>query len=131
MTLPRLITGFRELADDYNAILCDVWGVLHNGREPFVGADTALARKRHRQSARRDSNRGIRRDLQVAATVADGLRVPARNGPTRSARRRMGRGGRYIGRNRASSPGLVDKTRQPPSPPRPRRPASLPPAPGL
>ena len=46
MTLPRLITGFRELADDYNAILCDVWGVLHNGREPFVGADTALAQFR-------------------------------------------------------------------------------------
>ena len=46
MTLPRLITGLRELADEYNAILCDVWGVLHNGREPFVGADTALAQFR-------------------------------------------------------------------------------------
>ena len=43
MTLPHLISGFRELADNYNAILCDVWGVLHNGRDPFAGADTALA----------------------------------------------------------------------------------------
>ena len=46
MTLPHLISGFRELADNYNAILCDVWGVLHNGRDPFAGADTALTQFR-------------------------------------------------------------------------------------
>ena len=46
MSLPRLISGFREIADDYNAILCDVWGVLHNGYDPFIGADLALAQFR-------------------------------------------------------------------------------------
>jgi HAD superfamily hydrolase (TIGR01459 family) len=46
MSPPRLISGFRELADNYNAILCDVWGVLHNGRDPFAGADAALVRFR-------------------------------------------------------------------------------------
>ena len=46
MSLPRLITGFREIAHVYNAILCDVWGVLHNGLDPFAGADTALAQFR-------------------------------------------------------------------------------------
>ncbi len=48
MSHPRLISSFSELADTYNAILCDVWGVLHNGRKPFEGADAALARFRER-----------------------------------------------------------------------------------
>ena len=46
MSLPRLIKGFREIADDYNAIFCDVWGVLHNGCDPFAGAERALAQFR-------------------------------------------------------------------------------------
>ena len=43
MTLPRLLTGFSEIAADYDAVLCDIWGVLHNGRAPFDGVDDALA----------------------------------------------------------------------------------------
>ena len=42
MTLPRLLTGFAEIAAEYDAILCDIWGVLHNGRAPFSGVDDAL-----------------------------------------------------------------------------------------
>ena len=30
-----LLTGLSEVASDYDAILCDVWGVIHNGREAF------------------------------------------------------------------------------------------------
>ena len=46
MSLPLLIKGLHEIANDYNAILCDVWGVLHNGHDPFAGADRALAQFR-------------------------------------------------------------------------------------
>ena len=42
MSLPRLLTGFSEIAADYDAVLCDIWGVLHNGRAPFDGVDDAL-----------------------------------------------------------------------------------------
>ncbi|HYG25689.1 MAG TPA: TIGR01459 family HAD-type hydrolase, partial [Caulobacteraceae bacterium] len=28
-----LPAGLSELADRYDVLLCDVWGVIHNGRE--------------------------------------------------------------------------------------------------
>jgi HAD superfamily hydrolase (TIGR01459 family) len=43
MTSPQPITGLRELAPRYDALLCDVWGVIHNGRESFPIACAALA----------------------------------------------------------------------------------------
>ncbi len=44
MILPRLLTGLQEVAADYDALLCDVWGVVHNGRAPFADGCAALAR---------------------------------------------------------------------------------------
>jgi HAD superfamily hydrolase (TIGR01459 family) len=44
MRAPVLIAGLAEIADHYDAILCDVWGVIHNGRESFPDACAALAR---------------------------------------------------------------------------------------
>lgn len=41
-----LPAGLSELADQYDALLCDVWGVIHNGRESFPAACAALARWR-------------------------------------------------------------------------------------
>ena len=46
MSSPILLTGLAELAPAYDAILCDVWGVIHNGREAFPAACAALARYR-------------------------------------------------------------------------------------
>lgn len=43
-----LVSGLRELADDYDAILCDVWGVVHNGQAAFTPACAALSRFRER-----------------------------------------------------------------------------------
>lgn len=40
------IAGLREVASDYNAILCDVWGVLHNGVDTYPRAAEALAQFR-------------------------------------------------------------------------------------
>jgi HAD superfamily hydrolase (TIGR01450 family) len=37
------IDGLREIAPRYEAVLCDVWGVLHNGIEVWSGAVEALS----------------------------------------------------------------------------------------
>ena len=39
---PRIIDNLSEISSGYDAILCDVWGVLHNGREAFPPASRAL-----------------------------------------------------------------------------------------
>lgn len=38
----QIISSLSEIAGRYNAIICDVWGVLHNGETPYPGADQAL-----------------------------------------------------------------------------------------
>lgn len=42
----RQIAGLSDLADRYDVLLCDVWGVVHNGRESFPVSCAALARWR-------------------------------------------------------------------------------------
>ncbi|MEL7542922.1 MAG: TIGR01459 family HAD-type hydrolase [Pseudomonadota bacterium] len=37
-----IITSAHTLAANYDAWLCDIWGVVHNGREPFAAAAEAL-----------------------------------------------------------------------------------------
>jgi HAD superfamily hydrolase (TIGR01459 family) len=44
MTAPRPLSGLSEVAPAYDAVLCDVWGVIHNGRESFPDACEALVR---------------------------------------------------------------------------------------
>ncbi len=39
-------SGLSEIADRYDAILCDVWGVIHNGRRAFDAGCEALVRFR-------------------------------------------------------------------------------------
>jgi HAD superfamily hydrolase (TIGR01459 family) len=46
MTAPRLLPGLHEIAERYDALLCDIWGVVHNGRVPFADGCAALARFR-------------------------------------------------------------------------------------
>jgi len=46
MTQPLDPGGLGEVAASYDAILCDVWGVLHNGRWAFSSTCTALMRFR-------------------------------------------------------------------------------------
>lgn len=40
------ISGLGHIADDYDAALVDIWGVIHNGREGFADAIEALQRFR-------------------------------------------------------------------------------------
>jgi HAD superfamily hydrolase (TIGR01459 family) len=44
--LPRAISGLREIAADYDALICDIWGVVHDGHTPFQSAVEALTRFR-------------------------------------------------------------------------------------
>ena len=46
MTAPLPITGLSAVADRYDVLLSDVWGVIHNGRESFAAACAALIRWR-------------------------------------------------------------------------------------
>ena len=43
-TAPAYISGLAEVADRYDVVLCDIWGVIHNGREAFPAACEALSR---------------------------------------------------------------------------------------
>ena len=47
----RQISGLSEISDRYDAILCDIWGVLHNGVASFALASEALASFRRRGGA--------------------------------------------------------------------------------
>jgi HAD superfamily hydrolase (TIGR01459 family) len=49
--LPPLLAHFATLAPDYDALLCDVWGVVHNGLAAFPKACDALMRARARGAA--------------------------------------------------------------------------------
>ncbi len=46
MSAPALPDGLRQIAPLYDVLLCDVWGVIHDGRRSFAGACEALARFR-------------------------------------------------------------------------------------
>jgi ribonucleotide monophosphatase NagD (HAD superfamily) len=44
MTKPVPVAGLSELTGRYDLLLCDVWGVIHNGRWSFPEACEALTR---------------------------------------------------------------------------------------
>ncbi|WLR93388.1 TIGR01459 family HAD-type hydrolase [Shinella zoogloeoides] len=44
--MAQRIQSFRDIASHYDVVLCDVWGVLHNGVEAFSAASEALAEAR-------------------------------------------------------------------------------------
>ena len=46
MTKTDFPSGLAQIADRYDAVLCDVWGVIHNGRRAFEEACEALVRYR-------------------------------------------------------------------------------------
>ena len=44
MRPPDILTGLSSVADRYDALFCDIWGVIHNGLESFPAACDALTR---------------------------------------------------------------------------------------
>ena len=75
MTSPKLVVGLAALADRYDVLLCDVWGVIHNGREAFPVACQALARYRSAGGVVALISNSPRPAPQVTAQL-DGLAVP-------------------------------------------------------
>ena len=47
----RQIAGLADISDSYDTVLCDIWGVLHNGVESFAPASQALVWFRRRGGA--------------------------------------------------------------------------------
>jgi len=62
---PPILSGLSVIAGDYDAAICDVWGVLHNGREAFLPAADAMRRFR--------KERGPVVLLSNAPRLADGV----------------------------------------------------------
>ncbi len=48
MSQPEIISSLDDVIGRYDALICDVWGVIHNGREHFPAAGAALTRARER-----------------------------------------------------------------------------------
>ena len=42
MSHPELLSGLADVAGNYDAVFCDIWGVIHNGRQHFPTAYEAL-----------------------------------------------------------------------------------------
>jgi HAD superfamily hydrolase (TIGR01459 family) len=40
--MTQIITRLAEIAPNYTAVFCDLWGCLHNGKEPYAAAVAAL-----------------------------------------------------------------------------------------
>ncbi len=51
--MTRIIQSLSDISNDYDALFCDLWGVIHNGREVFPAAVDAL------QSFRRKGGRVV------------------------------------------------------------------------
>jgi HAD superfamily hydrolase (TIGR01459 family) len=72
---PRFVHGLGEMAQHYDAILCDVWGVVHNGVTHYGNAADALRRFRDKGGTVILITNAPRPRVRVAAFL-DGLDVP-------------------------------------------------------
>ncbi len=72
---PAFVTGLAELAPAYRALLCDVWGVVHNGQHAHEAAGEALIRYRAQGGAVLLITNAPRPKTDVIA-VLDGFGVP-------------------------------------------------------
>jgi HAD superfamily hydrolase (TIGR01459 family) len=73
--MTEVISGLGELARRFDSLLCDVWGVIHNGRESFPEACAALARWRA-QIGPVILISNAPRPAEAVARQLDGLDVP-------------------------------------------------------
>jgi ribonucleotide monophosphatase NagD (HAD superfamily) len=74
--LPPFVPHFSALASGYDALLCDVWGVVHNGLEAYPAACDALMRMRAKGGTVALITNSPRPSEQVARQLAR-LQVPA------------------------------------------------------
>lgn len=72
---PDLIEGLQLLAPNYDLVLCDVWGVLHNGVKAYEAAGDALTRFRAK-GGRVILVSNAPRPGTAVGTQLDGFKVP-------------------------------------------------------
>ncbi len=72
---PALVEGLKPLAENYDLILCDVWGVLHNGVKAYEAAGDALTRFRSKGGRVVLVSNAPRPGASVG-TQLDGFKVP-------------------------------------------------------
>ncbi|WP_414471886.1 TIGR01459 family HAD-type hydrolase [Microvirga sp. M2] len=72
---PALVEGLKSLAENYDLILCDVWGVLHNGVKAYEAAGDALTRFRAKGGRVVLVSNAPRPGYSVG-TQLDGFKVP-------------------------------------------------------
>ena len=97
--MPSLISGLSDVADRYDAVLSDVWGVIHNGRESFPEAVDALRRFRETRGAVVLISNAPR-PADAVVSQLDGLGVPREawtafvtsGDATRAELKKLGRG---------------------------------------
>jgi ribonucleotide monophosphatase NagD (HAD superfamily) len=49
VSVPKLINGLRDIASGHDALICDVWGVVHDGNRHHPAAADALYRFKQKQ----------------------------------------------------------------------------------
>jgi HAD superfamily hydrolase (TIGR01459 family) len=67
---PKLISGLRDIAGDYDAVVCDVWGVVHDGVRAYPEACEALLRFRRTRGRVVLLSNAPRPPAEVAAQLA-------------------------------------------------------------
>ena len=103
MSQPNMLGGLAEIADQYDALIVDIWGVLHNGKQPFEGVDAALLNYRQQggkvlllSNAPRPGPSAVKR-LEVIGNRRDGFDDILTSGDAvRALMSDMGREGKKI-----------------------------------
>ena len=73
---PEIIGSLEDVSNAYSAILCDVWGVVHNGERHFPAAASALARAREAEIPVVLITNSPRRNVDVVAQM-NAIGVPS------------------------------------------------------
>ncbi|MCK7610700.1 TIGR01459 family HAD-type hydrolase [Roseibium sediminicola] len=76
VSAPLLVDGLNALAPSYKGILCDVWGVLHNGVAAFEGAHKALRTYREETGGKVVLITNAPRPAKQVGEMLAGLGVP-------------------------------------------------------
>ncbi len=67
---PQVLSGLSALQNQYDAVLCDIWGVLHNGASGFPAAAQALVALRRAGKAVVLVTNAPRPDYEIVAQLA-------------------------------------------------------------
>ncbi len=100
--MTRIIDSLAEIAADYDALFCDLWGCYHNGVTPYAAAVTALRGFRARGGAvvlmtnAPRANRFVLRHLDRMGAPADSWDAVVSSGDAALAELASGRWGRRV-----------------------------------